>query len=86
LGDALAKAPPAPGAPNAESDFAFQTGAYLNQLNIIGDQGQLCIRSQRRRASPNGPIRFDVNTQSLRSVIDRVNARDAGQTINMHLA
>ena len=37
-------------------------------------------------ASPNGPVRFDVNTHSLLSVISRVTNSDAGKTINMHLA
>ena len=37
-------------------------------------------------ASPNGPVRFDVNTQSLLSVIDTAARRDAGKTINMHAA
>ena len=37
-------------------------------------------------ASPNGPVRFDVNTQSLLSVLDRAASADTNQTINMHLA
>jgi hypothetical protein len=36
-------------------------------------------------ASPNGPVLFNVNTQSLLSAINRVTHTDAG-TINMHLA
>jgi uncharacterized protein (TIGR03437 family) len=37
-------------------------------------------------ASPNGPFRFNVNTQSLLSVIDITARRDAARTINMHSA
>ena len=36
-------------------------------------------------ASPNGPVLFDVNTQSLLSAINRTTNTDAG-TVNMHLA
>src|SRR5262249_36638616 len=37
-------------------------------------------------ASPNGPVRFDVNTQSLLSVINRTTNADANVTLNMHTA
>jgi YVTN family beta-propeller protein len=37
-------------------------------------------------ASPNGPVRFNVNTQSLLHVIDGVTGADAHRTINMHQA
>lgn len=89
LGNALnkqaPKAPPAPGVPNPETDFTFQTGAYPNQLNNIAIKGNFAFVPN-TGASPNGPFRFDVNTHSLLSVIDRATAQDAGQTINMHLA
>ena len=88
LGDALKKiAPPAPPAsgPIPESDFKFKTGAYPNQLNNIAIKGNFAFVPN-TGASPNGPFRFDVNTQSLLSVINRGTAKDAGQTINMHLA
>src|SRR5579871_5342721 len=36
--------------------------------------------------SPNGPVRFNVNVQSLVSVIDLTKNQDAGQTINIQSA
>ena len=65
--------------------FNFATGAYPNQLNNIGIHGNFAFVPN-TGASPNGPVRFDVNTQSLLPVIDRDHELDAGQTINMHLA
>src|SRR5207247_10977323 len=63
----------------------FTTGAYPNQLNNIAIKGIFAFLPH-TGASPNGPVRFDVNTHSLLSVIDRISGMDAGQTINMHLA
>ena len=63
----------------------FTTGAYANQLNNIGILGNFAFVPN-TGASPNGPFRFDVNTQSLLHVIDRNTNKDAGQTLNMHLA
>ena len=34
----------------------------------------------------NGPVRFDVNTHSLLSVLNRNTNLDAAQTLNMHTA
>ncbi|OLC33035.1 MAG: hypothetical protein AUH28_11235 [Acidobacteria bacterium 13_1_40CM_56_16] len=65
--------------------FTFTTGAYPNQLNNIAIKGQFAYVPN-TGASPNGPVRFNVNTQSLLHVIDRSHAVDAGRTINMHLA
>lgn len=79
-GDAIARIPPA--TPPA---FTFTTGAYPNQLNNIGIRGRFAFVPN-VGASPNGPIRFDVNTQSLLSVIDMTTNVDAGRTINMHRA
>ena len=84
LGDALARQTPPP-APNVPADFKFRTGAYANQLNNIAIKGNYAFVPN-TGASPNGPFRFNVNTQSLLSVIDRTRRLDAGQTINMHLA
>jgi uncharacterized protein (TIGR03437 family) len=82
-GDALARiAPPATPAPE---DFRFTTGAYPNQLNGIAIKGRFAFVPN-TGASPNGPVRFNVNTQSLLSVIDRNTRADARQTINMHVA
>ena len=77
-GDALARIPPGPA-------FVFTTGAYPNQLNNIAVRGNFAYVPN-TGASPNGPVRFNVNTQSLLHVIDRLTGEDAGKTINMHLA
>lgn len=82
-GDALARIAP-PAAPTAD-DFRFTTGAYPNQLNGIAIKGRFAFVPN-TGASPNGPVRFNVNTQSLLNVIDRTAAADAGRTINMHVA
>jgi hypothetical protein len=79
-GDAIGRITPA-NPPN----FIFPTGAYPNQLNNIGIKGNFAFVPN-VGASPNGPFRFDVNTHSLLSVIDRAANADANQTINMHLA
>ena len=82
-GDALGRiAPPASPAPE---DFKFVTGAYPNQLNNIAIRGRFAFIPN-TGASPNGPTRFNVNTQSLLSVIDTGSYKDAGKTINMHVA
>jgi YVTN family beta-propeller protein len=77
-GDALARI--APGA-----NFIFTTGVYPNQLQNIGIKGGWAFLPN-TGASPNGPFRFDVNTQSLLAVLNRTNFSDANQTINMHRA
>ncbi len=77
-GDALARI--APGA-----NFTFTTGVYPNQLQNIGIKGGWAFLPN-TGASPNGPFRFNVNTQSLLSVLNRTNFSDANQTINMHKA
>ena len=82
-GDALARVAP-PATPVAD-DFKFVTGAYPNQLNNIAIKGRFAFLPN-TAASPNGPVRFDVNTQSLLSVIDTGSKTDAGKTINMHRA
>src|SRR4029077_10876666 len=78
LGDAIGRIPPG-------TNFIFTTGAYPNQLNNIGIHGNFAYLPN-TGASPNGPFRFDVNTHSLLSVINRSLNVDAGQTINMHTA
>ena len=82
-GDALARTAP-PATPVA-ADFKFVTGAYPNQLNNIAIRGKFAYVPN-TGASPNGPFRFNVNTQSLLSVIDIATRKDAGKTINMHSA
>jgi uncharacterized protein (TIGR03437 family) len=82
-GDALKRIAP-PAAPVA-ADFKFTTGAYPNQLNNIAIRGKYAFVPS-TGASPNGPTRFDVNTQSLLSSINLTARTDANQTINMHSA
>jgi len=82
-GDALKRIAP-PATPVA-ADFKFITGAYPNQLNNIAIRGKYAFVPN-TGASPNGPFRFNVNTQSLLSVIDLTTRKDAGKTINMHSA
>ncbi len=77
-GDAIARIPPGP-------DFVFTTGAYPNQLNGIAIKDGFAYLPN-TGASPNGPVRFNVNTQSLLAVIDRSRNIDAGKTINLHTA
>jgi YVTN family beta-propeller protein len=77
-GDALARIAPGP-------NFIFTTGAYPNQLNNLAIKGNF-VYAPNTGASPNGPVRFNVNTQSLLSVLNRTTGLDAGQTINMHSA
>lgn len=77
-GNALARVPPG-------SQFIHLTGAYPNQLNNIAILGNFAFVPN-TGASPNGPVRFDVNTQSLLSVINRLTNTDAGATINMQTA
>lgn len=77
-GDALARI--APG-----GAFDKTTGAYVNQLATVALKDGFAYLPN-TGASPNGPVRFDVNTQSLVSVIDRQRLVDAGQTVNLHRA
>ena len=82
-GDALARIPP--GDPSNPANFTFPTGAYPNQLNNTAILGNFAFIPN-VGASPNGPVRLDVNTHSLLSVINRLTNLDAAQTVNMHLA
>jgi YVTN family beta-propeller protein len=77
-GNALLRIPPG-------LSFVFETGAYPNQLNNIAILGDFAFVPS-TGASPNGPVRFDVNTQSLLSVINRLTNADANVTLNMHTA
>jgi YVTN family beta-propeller protein len=83
LGDAIARIPP--GNPADPANFRFVTGAYPNQLNNVGIKGNFAFVPN-TGASPNGPFRFDVNVQSLLSVLNRTTNLDAGTTINMNTA
>ncbi len=77
-GDALARIPPG-------AAFTFTTGAYVNQLANVAIKGNFAFVPS-TGASPNGPVRFNVNTQSLFSAINRSTLLDAGQTVNLHRA
>jgi YVTN family beta-propeller protein len=77
-GDALARIPPG-------ANFIFPTGAYPNQLNNVAIHGNFAYLPN-TGASPNGPVRFDVNTQSLLAAIKTTTDQDANVTINMHKA
>jgi YVTN family beta-propeller protein len=79
-GDAIGRISPA----NPPA-FTFTTGAYPNQLNNVGIKGTFAFVPN-TGASPNGPVRFNVNTQSLLSVIDTTSNVEAGPPLNMHLA
>lgn len=82
-GDSIARV--APPATITEADLRFTTSAYPNQLNNIVIKGNYAYIPN-TGASPNGPTRFDVNTQSLLCVMDMTSKADANQTINMHKA
>lgn len=63
--------------------FTFVTGAFPNLLQSIvfkGDRAYL----PNVGASPNGPVRFDVNVQGLLSVFDTISRTDTGQTLNLN--
>jgi len=82
-GDALARRAP-PAAPTA-ADFTFTTGAYPNQLNGIAIRGG-CAYVPNTGASPNGPVRFDVNTQSLISAFNFTTSLEVAAPLNLNLA
>ena len=75
----------APPANPQTTDFTFTTGAYPNQLNNLATHGNFAYLPN-TAASPNGPVRFNVNVQSLVSVINTTANKDAGQTINIQSA
>jgi hypothetical protein len=77
-GDAIARIAPT-------GMFTFPTGAYPNQLNNIAVKGNFAYIPN-TGASPNGPFRFNVNTQSLLSYIDIQGQTEAAPALNMHTA
>jgi YVTN family beta-propeller protein len=80
-GDAIARIPS--GDPRCASGCV--TGAYPNLLNNIGIRGNFAYVPS-TGDSPNGPVRFDVNVQSLLTPLNLTTGTDAGQTINMQVA
>jgi YVTN family beta-propeller protein len=68
--------------------FTFPTGAFPNQLNSIVIKGSHAYLPN-TGASPDGPVRFNVNVQALLSVIDLGTGAEGTvggvpQTINMN--
>ena len=68
--------------------FTFVTGAFPNQLNGIVLHGSRAYVPN-TGASPDGPVRFNVNVQALLSVIDTSadtegQANGQPQTINLN--
>jgi len=68
--------------------FTVKTGAFPNSLNAIAIKGNRAYLPN-NAASPDGPVRFNVNVQSFLNVIDTTTdlegkAGDQLQTINMN--
>src|SRR5262249_46366935 len=63
----------------------FVTGAYPNQMQAIGVKGNFAYLPD-VGSSPNGPVKFNVATQALLSVINLSTNQDAGLTINLNKA
>jgi len=61
----------------------FVTGAFPNLMQSITIKGNRAYLPN-TAASPNGPVRFNVNVQSFLSVFDITTGQDSGQTINMN--
>jgi hypothetical protein len=78
LGDAIARIEP-----GKNPDFV--TGAYPNQMQAVAVKNGF-VYLPNVGASPNGPVRFNVNTQALVHVIDTTRNQDANLTFNLHRA
>lgn len=64
--------------------FTVVTGAFPNYLNAISIKGNRAYLPN-NAASPDGPVRFNVNVQAFLSVIDTAaDAESQTQTINMN--
>jgi YVTN family beta-propeller protein len=75
-GDALGKVAPS-------GTASVVTGAFPNLLAglaIYGDR----LYAPATGSSPNGPVKFNVNVQSLVSLVDTGSDRDSGQTVNLN--
>jgi YVTN family beta-propeller protein len=77
-GDAIARQ-----APGQEATFV--TGAYPNQMQAIAIKNNFAYLPN-VGASPNGPVAFNVSTQSLVHILDTTTNQDTGLTINLHAA
>lgn len=67
------------------NDPRFVTGAYPNQMQAVGIKNGFAYLPN-VGASPNGPTRFNVNTQSLVHIIDTNTNQDTKLVINLHRA
>ncbi len=75
-GDALNKVAPSGAA-------SVVTGAFPNILSGLAIfENQLYAPAT--GSSPNGPVKFNVNVQSLVSIVDTNQDRDSGQTVNLN--
>lgn len=63
----------------------FVTGAYPNQMQAIAIKNGFAYLPN-VGASPNGPVRFNVNTQALLHILNTATNQDTGLTINLHKA
>lgn len=69
--------------PGQNADFV--TGAYPNQMQSIGVKNGFAYIPN-VGASPNGPTRFNVNTQALVHILNTTTNQDTGLTINLNSA
>lgn len=69
--------------PGQNADFV--TGAYPNQMQAVAIKNGF-LYMPNVGASPNGPVRFNVNTQALVHILNTTTNQDTGQTINLHRA
>jgi YVTN family beta-propeller protein len=67
------------------NDPRFVTGAYPNQMQAIGIKNGFAYLPN-VGASPNGPTRFNVNTQALVHVVDTRTNQDTTLVTNLHRA
>ncbi len=82
-GNALARLAP-PGGDPTRPPFNQITGAYPNQLQYIAILGSRAYLPN-TAASPNGPVRFNVNTHGFLSVFNTVSLQhEAQNTINLN--
>ncbi|MBK8136709.1 MAG: beta-propeller fold lactonase family protein [Anaerolineae bacterium] len=78
VGEAIARIEPG-------QEAKFVTGAYPNQMQAIAIKNNFAYLPN-VGASPNGPVAFNVSTQSLVHILDTTTNLDTGLTINLHKA
>lgn len=78
VGDAIQRVEPG-------QEANFVTGAYPNQMQAIAIKNNFAYLPN-VGASPNGPVAFNVSTQSLVHILDTTSNQDTGLTINLHKA